>query len=59
MTSTASVKAHMEGQKAKGLKELRRLWAYPQDEQQIRQLVAKINQRTARALARHRKAETK
>ena len=49
----------MEGQKAKGLKELRRLWAYPQDEQQIRQLVAKINQRTARALARHRKAEAK
>jgi len=45
------VKAHIANQKAKGLKELRRLWARPEDEAEIRALAAKL---TARALQRKR-----
>lgn len=49
--STARTKAHEASQKAKGLKELRRLWAYPADEDQIRVHAAKLTKRRARVLA--------
>ncbi len=48
------LKAHIEAKKAQGLKEIRRLWALPQNEQAIRDYAAKLN---ARAKHKERMSE--
>lgn len=55
MTSTSRTKAHEASQKAKGLKELRRLWAYPADEEAIRAHAAKLTKRRVKAIEAEKK----
>ena len=43
MTGAERIKRHREKMKAAGLKEVRNLWAYPDDHDKIRAYVEKLN----------------
>lgn len=54
-TSTQRKAAYIERQKALGRKEIRHLWAHPEDHQPIREAAAKLARRRERAAKREGK----